>query len=79
MWHFNRALMVLIEPTGIGELTKHSFSHVSFSVQIHNVPIMCMNEETIRDFGNEIGKVEEVGTNAAGECIGKVCKAKSLG
>lgn len=75
-WHFNRALMVLIEPTSIRELTKLSFSHVSFWIQIHNVPIMCMNEETIRDFGKEIGKVEEVGTNAAGECIGKYARLR---
>ena len=75
-WHFNRALMVLIEPTGLGEVTKQSFSHASFWVQIHNVPIMCMNEKTIREFGKEIGKVEEVGTNAEGECIGKYARLR---
>ncbi|KAL9446099.1 hypothetical protein AB3S75_013884 [Citrus x aurantiifolia] len=75
-WHFNRALMVLIEPTGLGEVTKQSFSHAPFWVQIHNVPIMCMNEETIREFGKEIGKVEEVGTNAEGECIGKYARLR---
>ncbi|KAL9416919.1 hypothetical protein AB3S75_039994 [Citrus x aurantiifolia] len=75
-WHFNRTLMVLVEPTGLGEVTKQSFSHASFWVQIHNVPIMCMNKETIREFGREIGKVEEVGTNADGECIGKYARLR---
>ena len=74
--HFNRALMVLIEPTDLSEVTKQSFSHASFWVQIHNVPIMCMNEETIREFGKEIGKVEEVGTDAAGECIGEYARLR---
>ncbi|KAK9175167.1 hypothetical protein WN944_027173 [Citrus x changshan-huyou] len=50
-WHFNRALMVLIEPTGLGE-------------------------ETIKEFGKDIGKVEEVDTNAKGECIGKYARLR---
>ena len=75
-WHFDRVIMVLIEPTSLGEVTKQSFSHASFWVQIHNIPIMCMNEETIREFGKEIGKVEEVGTNAEGECIRKYARLR---
>ena len=75
-WHFDRALTVLVEPSGIGEVTKQSFTHVSFWIQIHNVLIMCMNEETIKEIGEEIGKVEEVGTNAARECFGKFIRLK---
>ena len=37
---------------------------------------MCMNEETIRDFGKEIGKEEEVGINVVGECIGKYARLR---
>ena len=29
-WHFDRALIVLMEPKGIGEVTKQSFTHTSF-------------------------------------------------
>lgn len=36
---------------------------------------MCMNEETIKEIGAEIGKVE-VGTNAAGECFGKFIRVR---
>ncbi|KAL9448069.1 hypothetical protein AB3S75_015523 [Citrus x aurantiifolia] len=77
-WHFDRALIALVEPSGIGEVTKQSFTHVSFWVQLYNVPIMCMNEETIKEIGEEIGKVEEVGTNAAGECFGKFIRIRIL-
>lgn len=45
-WHFDRALIVLVEPRGIGEINKQSFTHASFWVQIHNIPILCMKEET---------------------------------
>ena len=37
---------------------------------------MCMNEETIKEFGKDIGKVEEVDTNAKGECIGKYARLR---
>ena len=50
-WHFDRALIALVEPSGIGKVTKQSFTHASFWVQLYNVPIMCMNEETIKEIG----------------------------
>ncbi|KAL9420044.1 hypothetical protein AB3S75_037757 [Citrus x aurantiifolia] len=77
-WHFYRTLIALVEPSGIGEITKQSFTHVSFWVQLYNVPIMCMNEEIIKEIGEEIGKVEEVGTNPAGECFGKFIRVRIL-
>lgn len=70
-WHFDKALIVLTEPAGIGEITKQAFTHVSFWVQILNVPIMCMNKETIRELGEAIGRVEEVATDITGACFGK--------
>lgn len=75
-WHFNRALIVLVEPSGIGEVTKQAGTHASFWVQIHNVPIMCMNDKTIKEIGEEIEKVEEVGTNVVGECFGKFLRLR---
>ena len=29
-WHFNKALIVLIEPEGIGNIIKQAFAHISF-------------------------------------------------
>lgn len=53
-WHFDKVLIVLTEPAGIGELKRQDFIHVSFWVQILNVPIMCMNTETIKELGEAI-------------------------
>ena len=39
-WHFNGALIIFAEPTGIGELSKQSFNNASFWVQLKNVPIV---------------------------------------
>lgn len=46
-WQFEKALICLAEPVGIGEVTKHVFTHVSFWAQILDVPILCMDTETI--------------------------------
>lgn len=75
-WHFDRALIVLIEPVGIGDVKKQDFSHTSFWVQIHDVPIMCMTKEMKPALGEAIGKVEEVETDAAGECFGQFLRLR---
>ena len=50
-WHFDRALIALTEPVGIGDVKNQKFSHVSFWVQIHDVPIMCMSKEMAVELG----------------------------
>ncbi|KAL9458876.1 hypothetical protein AB3S75_007708 [Citrus x aurantiifolia] len=75
-WHFNRALIALTEPAGIGDIKKQDFSHVSFWVQIHDVPIMCMSKDMVAELGKVIGKVEEVETDAAGECFGQFLRLR---
>ncbi|KAK9175028.1 hypothetical protein WN944_027032 [Citrus x changshan-huyou] len=75
-WHFDRALLVLTEPDGIGDIKNQPFTHSFFWVQLHNIPIMCMNRETIQELGKKIGKVEEVESDNAGECIGPFARAK---
>ncbi|KAH9670323.1 CCHC-type domain-containing protein [Citrus sinensis] len=75
-WHFNKALIVLTEPEGIGNITKQAFTHVFFWVQILNIPIMAMNTEAISRLGDIIGSVEEVETNEDGECIGEIARVR---
>ncbi|KAH9799961.1 hypothetical protein WN943_000608 [Citrus x changshan-huyou] len=75
-WHFNRALLVLIEPTGIGNIAKQAFTHVFFWVQILNVPIMAMNTDAISRLGAIIGTIEEVETSENGECIGEYARVR---
>lgn len=75
-WHFDRVLIVLFEPTRIGDIKNQSFTHVTFWVQIHNIPIMCMNKEAIKKLGEKIETVEEIETDEAGECISLFARAK---
>lgn len=75
-WHFNGALIIFTEPTGIGEVSKQSFTNASFWVQLKNVPIMCMDKGTISELGAAIGRVEEVWTDANGECTGEIIRLR---
>ncbi|TXG58077.1 hypothetical protein EZV62_015906 [Acer yangbiense] len=42
-WHFDRHLIALEKPEGTGNISQLSFSKAEFWVQIHDIPIMCMN------------------------------------
>ena len=75
-WHFDRALIVLSEPNGVGNIKEQTFMFTSFWVQIHNLPIMCMNKDVVTEVGKKIGKVEEIDTNEAGECIGQFARVR---
>ena len=75
-WHFDRALIVLAEPRGIGEVAKQSFTHTSFWVQIRNVPLACMDKDFLRELGEKLGSVEEVQTDDNGDCIGEYARIR---
>lgn len=75
-WHFDRALIVLQEPKGIGSIKKQAFSHVSFWIQIHNVPLMCMDTSIIRELGARVGRVQDIGTDAHEECFGEFVRIR---
>lgn len=47
-WHFDRSLIVLSEPSGVGDVQKQSFTLATFWIQFHNVPIMSMHKEAIQ-------------------------------
>ncbi|KAH9802979.1 hypothetical protein KPL71_001599 [Citrus sinensis] len=77
-WHFNNSLMVLTEPTGVGNIKQQNFTHTLFWVQLHNAPIMCMDKDIMREIGEKIGKVEEVETDETGECLGSFARLRNL-
>ncbi|KAH9783095.1 zinc knuckle protein [Citrus sinensis] len=75
-WHFDNALIVFTEPTGVGDIKKQSFSHTSFWIQFHNVPLMCMDKYAVQKLGSLIGKVEDVDTDEVGECVGPIVRTR---
>ena len=75
-WHFNRALIVLKEPSGIGNMRKQAFTHAAFWIQIHNVPLACMERDNVQKLGGLLGEVLEVETDDKGECIGLYARVR---
>lgn len=55
-WHFNNSLMVLVEPTSVGNIKQQAFTHTSFWVQIHNAPIMRMDKDIMQERGGRSAK-----------------------
>ncbi|XP_024036844.1 uncharacterized protein LOC112096879 [Citrus clementina] len=75
-WHFDRALIVLTEPKGIGEVSKQAFTDVPFWVQIRNIPMACMERDFLQELEGMIGKVEEIETDENGDCFGEFARIR---
>lgn len=75
-WHYDNSLLLLIEPKGMGEIAKLDFSKATFWVQIHNIPIVCMNQESAFQLGCKIGRVKEIDLGATGNCLGKFIRVR---
>ncbi|KAH9791783.1 homogentisate geranylgeranyltransferase [Citrus sinensis] len=57
---FKNVIIALTEPKGVRDLAKLYLTHASFYVQIHNVPISCMNEEIKKVQGKDKKEYENV-------------------
>ncbi|KAK1592731.1 hypothetical protein Q3G72_029352 [Acer saccharum] len=70
-WSFDRALIALEEPTGAGDVTLMKFNRVEIWVQIHNLPLICMTEDSGNFLGSMIGEVKEVDLLEAKRIVGE--------
>ncbi|KAK2657778.1 hypothetical protein Ddye_010830 [Dipteronia dyeriana] len=68
-WHFGKSLIVLEKPEGSSDVSKLGFIKVEFWVQIHNIPIMCMNQRTAKWLAEQVGGVIEIPSESR-ECWG---------
>ena len=59
-WSFDKSLVVFQRLLEDGPINDALFSHVSFWVQLHNLPIRRMTEEAATAIGRSIGYVEKV-------------------
>ncbi|KAK3222902.1 hypothetical protein Dsin_009927 [Dipteronia sinensis] len=75
-WIFGKSLIVLEEPQGTGDISCMKFSRVEFWVQIHNVPLLCMNKEIGMFLGRMIGEVTDIDVGPSGYCMGKFLRLR---
>ncbi|TXG57878.1 hypothetical protein EZV62_015707 [Acer yangbiense] len=59
-WHFDRNLIVLEKPEGTGDISQLSFNKTELWVQIHDIPIMCMNRRMAKWLAEQIGEVIDI-------------------
>ncbi|KAL5732522.1 hypothetical protein ACOSP7_031876 [Xanthoceras sorbifolium] len=75
-WSFDNALLVLEAPLGVGAVANMKFERVMFWVQIHNVPLICMNKEACNYLGGLIGTMADLDIGVAEECFGKYLRVR---
>ncbi|TXG73278.1 hypothetical protein EZV62_001857 [Acer yangbiense] len=75
-WHFGNSMIVLEKPEGPRNISKLSFNRADIWVQIHDIPIMCMNRRTARWLAEQIGEVVEIPSESR-ECWGKYMRVKN--
>ena len=56
-WYFDKSLIVLEKPVGMGSISQLKFDKVELWVQIHDVPISCMNCRMAKWMAKQIGCV----------------------
>ncbi|TXG72776.1 hypothetical protein EZV62_001355 [Acer yangbiense] len=74
-WHFDNNLIVLEKPQGVGEISSLSFHTAEMWVQIHNLPLMCMNRRAAKEITEQIGPVVEIPAESK-ECRGRFLRVK---
>jgi hypothetical protein len=74
-WHFGNNLIVLEKPSGTGNIAQLGFNKADFWVQIHDIPICCMNRRTAKWLAEQLGEVVEIPAESR-ECWGKFMRVK---
>ncbi|TXG70165.1 hypothetical protein EZV62_005100 [Acer yangbiense] len=74
-WHFGNSLIALEKPVGFGDIKNLRFNRAAFWVQIHDIPIMCMNRRTAKWLAEHIRGVTEIPVDSK-ECWGKFMRVK---
>ncbi|TXG73888.1 hypothetical protein EZV62_002467 [Acer yangbiense] len=76
-WHFDKSLIVLVQLEGTGDISQLRFDKAEFWVQIHDIPIICMNKRMAKWLAEQIGRVIEIPMESR-ECWGKFLRVKVL-
>ncbi|KAF4360182.1 hypothetical protein F8388_000051 [Cannabis sativa] len=59
-WTIDKQLICFVKPMGLGEVSKMNFDFSSFWISINNVPLACMTKLFAREWGERIGKLEDI-------------------
>ncbi|KAK1592224.1 hypothetical protein Q3G72_021434 [Acer saccharum] len=74
----NEQLLVLREAAGSDKVTDLQFRHVPFWIQLHNLPLACLNRDVGLHLGGLVGQVKETDAGESGECVGQFIRIRVL-
>ncbi|TXG53871.1 hypothetical protein EZV62_019127 [Acer yangbiense] len=70
-WHFHNNLIDLEKPKGARDISKLAFDKVEMWIQVHNLPLMCMNRRAAKLITEQINPVVEIPTESR-DCRGRL-------
>ncbi|KAK6143777.1 hypothetical protein DH2020_024125 [Rehmannia glutinosa] len=56
-WLFNKQVISLIKPSGVGDISSMNFLRIPFWIHILNLPLICLTERCIMNIGGLLGEV----------------------
>ncbi|TXG57427.1 hypothetical protein EZV62_018740 [Acer yangbiense] len=59
-WYFDKSLIALEKLRGMGEIALLGFNKVELWVQIHDVPLICMNRRTAKWLAEQLDKFDNI-------------------
>ncbi|XP_059446458.1 uncharacterized protein LOC132178004 [Corylus avellana] len=75
-WSFDRQILVLQEFDGTTPPSQLVFSHSPFCVQVHEMPLLCMNKAVGVKIGESLGSVEDVDVAGDGDGWGRCLRIR---
>ncbi|KAL5549111.1 hypothetical protein UlMin_004342 [Ulmus minor] len=70
-WNLFKNLIMFAEVDETTKITELSFTMLEVWIQVHNIPLACMNQSCAERIGNLIGTFTEVATRLKRECWGR--------
>ncbi|TXG62425.1 hypothetical protein EZV62_009419 [Acer yangbiense] len=74
-WHFGNNLIALEKPLGLGNISNLGFNRADFWIQIHDIPIGCMNRKMAKWLAEQLGEVLDIPAESR-ECWGKFMRVR---
>jgi hypothetical protein len=73
---FDNCVLAITQYDGLTSLHRMDFSKVAFWIQMHHLPLPCMNREVGLLIGNMVGSVEDIDVVVDGVGWGKYLRVK---
>ncbi|KAL5768186.1 hypothetical protein ACOSP7_014752 [Xanthoceras sorbifolium] len=78
IWRTTKEVEVESIAVDSNRVSETQFRYALFWIQLHNLPLTCLNKEVGLFLGGLIGEVKEIDTSDYEDCLGKFIRVKVL-